>query len=40
MDCFYRLYVGGYVTLEYDIVQMDKLDKLPNDNRARPVSAT
>lgn len=30
-DCFYRLYIGGYVTLDYDIVQMDKLSNAARD---------
>ncbi len=28
MECFYKLYIGGYVTLDYDIVQMDKLTNI------------
>lgn len=29
MDCFYKLYIGGQISLEYDIVQMSKLKKMP-----------
>ncbi|HOO79379.1 MAG TPA: diguanylate cyclase [Lachnospiraceae bacterium] len=25
IECFYKLYIGNYVSLDYDIVQMDKL---------------
>lgn len=33
MDCFYKLYIGGYFTLEYDIVQMDKLDNMTSQKK-------
>ena len=30
LDCFYRLYIGKYVSLDYDIVQMEKLEGVPH----------